>query len=146
MGVYEFRQLIELTLDESDDPQLEALIESFGVRTTALIVSAAFAYAVQKRFPSDTTLEALRDYVQWARSRLAPGEEAPQIYVEALVRSVLKDEDVMREVPRNQVLPIQTWMLHVLVNDAFPGPEGRRRFAEEAAAYAQVWLNEANIK
>jgi len=103
-------------------------------------VAAAFTIAVSDRFPEDPTLETVRDYVRDVRARTASADRAPHYVAEGLIRGVVGEEELLAEMPADQVLATETWLTYMLVKDAHPDDEGRRQYVEEAVKTANEWL------
>jgi hypothetical protein len=130
---------------EPDEVANERAIEAVGIKCTSLTVSAAFAYAVMKRFPEDTELEVVRDWVRAARATLETPTDMPHLFVEGLIRSILGEEGLAREVPNDSWLSIQSWLIYLLAREVYPSAAGQEQFLDEATRFAEDWLKEAEL-
>ena len=144
-AVEHIRALIAATLaEEPDDAATAPATQALGAERTALVVSAAFAYAVMQRFRDGTPIEVVRDWVRAARAELENPDEMPHLLVEGLIRSILGEDDLARGVPMDRRLAIEAWLIFQLVTEVHPTAVGQNRFLTDVTRFAQDWLNEAD--
>jgi hypothetical protein len=147
MTVEHVRTIISGALaSEPDDAVNRRAIESLGIKRTSIVISAAFAYAVMKRFSEDTPLEVVRDWVRAARANLEHPETMPHLYVEGLIRAILGEEGLAREVPNETWISIESWLIYLLVREVYPSSAEQAQFLEEAVRYADDWLKESEAQ
>ena len=138
------RDLIQVILvDGEDDPRVRTSIEGLGPKKAATVVSAAFTEAVLDKWRHGATLENIRDYVREVRAQVESENKPSQHVAEALIRAVLHEDLIIRDIPGDEVFRGQIWLTYEIVNGRYTDEAARQRFVDETVTVANQWLEQA---
>ena len=141
MTIDHVRDLVQVTLiNDPEDPRVYTSVEALGSKRTAVVVSAAFAFAVLEKWPNGAGLETIRNYVRAARDKVSSENKPKQLVSEALIRSILSEEELAKELPNDEILRGQIWLTYELAHDLYKDDSARNRFVDEAVKIANQWL------
>ncbi|MGH3662829.1 MAG: hypothetical protein ACRDTQ_13330 [Micromonosporaceae bacterium] len=107
---------------------------------SGVLAGAAFVIAMERRFKDDDSHAAIKAFVKEAQENYEDAEPAIKpLQAEALIRGVLGEAELMREVPRDDALPTQLALTYKVLADEQASPEDVDRLLDEAEALAQQW-------
>lgn len=107
---------------------------------SGLLVNALFVLAVQRKFVDDTDREVIREFVrETIDDYKAANPPFKPLMTEGLIRSVLGEEDLFQEIPKNEAIPVQTAIINKIVTDAQTPPEKVDELLDKAEKLADRW-------
>lgn len=104
----------------------------------SMLVSAAFALAVDKRFPAGTSADVI-EYVGDVRSRTEGAAKIDPRIAERVILAVISDEEIDDIDPRTS-FEIQLVLLAALIADAKLDEDALADFMTRARTLADQWL------
>jgi hypothetical protein len=98
--------------------RLLAELDRTGWAGGSQMMSAAFAVAVTRRFKPDTEVRAITAYVSDVRGRYRDGKSLPAMDLEAMIRAVLGEADLIDNLAPEAAFAAQLALLSALLDDA----------------------------
>ena len=138
----EYKALLRAMFTD-DDATARAKAEELGdvpYRDAGLLVAAAFAIAMERRFADETSHEAVKSFVAEAQQNFdqAAGSVKP-LMAEALVRAALGEPELMEEIPREDAVQPQILLTYKVLVEEEATPADVDRLLDEAEELAERW-------
>ena len=129
-----------LTGDLDTAERLGAELGDVDWEDTWLFANALFVLVVQRKFADDTDREVIREFVRELRRGYRSAQSLlPPLVAEGLIRSVLGEEELFDEFPRDEAIPVQAAIINKIVVDAGMSPADVDRLLDEAETMADRW-------
>lgn len=137
-----YKQMLRAGLvgDFDTAERLDGELGDVSWQDAGVLVNALFALAVQDRFEADVDRAEIRafvtDTIHEYRSVEPPFKP---LMTEGLIRSVLGEDDLSKEIPKSEAIPVQTAIVNKIVNDAGLSHSDIDALLDEAEALADRW-------
>ena len=110
------RELIRALLFPQED-RADLLVERYGNRAVRAAAAGTFMVAAERHFGSSARVSEISDYVAQVRRRYAHSSEVDPLLAEALIRSVLGEEQLAEGVPRDEAVATELFLAGAMLED-----------------------------
>ncbi|ADD39733.1 hypothetical protein [Stackebrandtia nassauensis] len=111
---------------------------------SGLLVNALFVLAVQRKFDDDTDRDVIREFVRETLDDYKSADPPfKPLMTEGLIRSVLGEEELYPEIPKNEAIPVQTAIINKIVADARTSPDKVDELLDKAEKLADRWIQQS---
>lgn len=138
----EYREILRATLTGDFQAAQDKAAQLGDIRwaDSGLLVGAVFAITVNRRFGDDASHASVKAFVEEARQNFAESERPIKpLMAEALVRGVLGEPELLREIPREEAMPTQIALAYKILDEEEATPADVDRLLDEAEELAEKW-------